>query len=113
MTRGIRHVYLVLMALVFIAAAIAFVVALPLHPLVAYFVVPATVAVEFLMYFCHVRCSKKERVRYPLVPPEGRGDVYFPRSKIPRPIHEDMRRVEEQRRKFAKLDRLRRRKKQR
>jgi len=30
--------------------------------------------------------------RYPIVPPEGRTDIYFPRTDIPRPVHEDVRR---------------------
>lgn len=29
--------------------------------------------------------------KYPLVPPEGRTDIYFPRTDIPRPIHRDVR----------------------
>jgi hypothetical protein len=32
------------------------------------------------------------RPRYPIVPPEGRTDSYFPRTDIPRPVHEDVRR---------------------
>lgn len=35
---------------------------------------------------------KKVQPKYPMVPPEGRVDVYFPRTNIPRPIHEDVRR---------------------
>ena len=35
---------------------------------------------------------KAARPRYPIVPPEGRMDVYFPRTDIPRPVHEDVRR---------------------
>jgi len=29
------------------------------------------------------------------MPPEGRMDIYFPRTDIPRPIHEDVRRYPE------------------
>jgi len=39
---------------------------------------------------------KKVEPKYPLVPPEGRmTDIYFPRSRIPRPIYEDIRRYPE------------------
>ena len=36
--------------------------------------------------------QKKVEPKYPVMPPEGRMDIYFPRSRIPRPIHEDVRR---------------------
>jgi len=99
------------MALAFISGAVAFVVALPSEPLWASLIVAAMIALEFFMYFYYVRHYRKEKVRYPLVPPEGRADVYFPRTKIPRPIYEDVRRMQEQKRRFAKLDKLRRKKK--
>jgi hypothetical protein len=35
---------------------------------------------------------RRRRPRYPIVPPEGRTDIYFPRSDIPRPIYEDAQR---------------------
>jgi hypothetical protein len=35
---------------------------------------------------------RRKKPRYPLVPPEGRTDIYFPRSDIPRPIHGDAKR---------------------
>jgi len=38
----------------------------------------------------HVYKGKKPK--YPLVPPEGQTDIYFPRTDIPRPIYEDVRR---------------------
>jgi len=112
LAKGRRRLYWVLVALVLIMDAIVLVVALPLQPVLAYVVVMPIFAMEFI-YFYYVRHFRKEKLRYPLVPPEGKGDVYFPRTKIPRPIHEDMRRAREQRRKFAELDKLRRRKKQR
>jgi len=87
-------------------------IALPLGFLPLYFIAIAIFAMQVFLYFYYVTHFRKEKLRYPLVPPEGKSDVYFPRTKIPRPIYEDMRRAREQRRKFAKLDRLRRRKKQ-
>jgi len=36
--------------------------------------------------------QKKVEPKYPAVPPEGRMDIYSPRTNIPRPIHEDVRR---------------------
>jgi len=53
--------------------------------------------------------SGKRRVQYPIVPPEGRGDMYLPRTDIPRPVVEDFRKIEEKKRKFKKLNRLMRR----
>jgi len=46
----------------------------------------------FLLYK-HV--YKGEKPKYPLVPPKGRTDVYFPRADIPRQIYEDVRRYPE------------------
>jgi quinol-cytochrome oxidoreductase complex cytochrome b subunit len=34
---------------------------------------------------------KGVRTRYPLASPDPKGDIYFPRSSIPRPIHRDLR----------------------
>ena len=50
--------------------------------------------VPLIFYCCFLyRYSKgKHRTKYPIVPPEGRTDIYFPRTDIPRPIHEDVRR---------------------
>jgi len=38
-----------------------------------------------------VRYNKKVEPKYPMVPPTLEQDVYFPRTNIPRPIHEDVR----------------------
>jgi len=47
-------------------------------------------------YGLHRAVFKKVEPKYPLVPPEGRmTDIYFPRSRIPRPIYEDLRRYPE------------------
>lgn len=99
------------MALAFVFGAVAFVVALPSEPLWASLIATVMIALEFFMYFYFVRRFRMKEARYPLVPPEGKADVYFPRTKIPRPVYEDMRRAREQRRKFAKLDKMRRKKK--
>jgi hypothetical protein len=113
LAKGRRRLYWILGALVLIVEATALMVALPLqfHPL--HFVVIAIFLMQVFWYFYYITHFRKEKLRYPLVPPEGKGDVYLPRTDIPRPIHEDMRHAREQRRKFAKLDKLRRKKKQR
>jgi len=64
------------------------------------------------LYWIFIRFQKKRKPRYPLVPPEGKPDVYLPRTDIPRPIVEDFRRMEEKRKKFEKLKKLSRKKKQ-
>ena len=56
--------------------------------------------------FLYVRSVCRRRVRYPLVPPEGKPDMYVPRTNIPRPVIEDFRKIEEKRRKFAKIRKL-------
>ncbi|MDH5450606.1 MAG: hypothetical protein OEX77_06870 [Candidatus Bathyarchaeota archaeon] len=48
----------------------------------------------FIMY-CYLlyrSVYKGTKPKYPIIPPEGRTDIYFPRTNIPRPIHEDVRR---------------------
>jgi len=58
------------------------------------FIYAATFASGFLIY-CYMlyrHVYKREKPRYPLVPPEGRTDIYFPRTDIPRPIYEDVQR---------------------
>jgi len=68
--------------------------------------------IAFTLYFFYVRLYQKKEARYPMVPLEGKTDIYFPRTNIPRPIHADMRRMQEKKRRFAKLKKkIRRRKK--
>lgn len=53
---------------------------------------------------------RRRRPRYPIVPPEGRTDIYFPRSDIPRPIYEDAQRYPDtvRRKKMEKYQRKQR-----
>jgi len=47
-------------------------------------------------YFNYRFVYRRAEPNYPMVPPEGRmTDYYFPRSRIPRPIYEDVRRYPE------------------
>ena len=62
--------------------------------------------IAFGIYSLYVRFVLKRRLRYPLVPPEGKPDMYVPRTDIPRPVIEDFRKIEEKRRKFAKIKKL-------
>lgn len=77
-----------------------------------WFVVVVMGIVAFDIYLYYFMLHRKKEPRYPLVPPEGKGDVYLPRSDIPRPIHADFRRMREKKRRFKKLEKLRRRKEQ-
>lgn len=43
-------------------------------------------------YLLYRHVYRRVTPNYPIVPPEGRMDIYFPRTDIPRPIHEDIRR---------------------
>jgi hypothetical protein len=49
---------------------------------------------SFLLYSYLVYTATYLRLKrkYPMVPPEGRPDTYFPRTNIPRPIYEDVQR---------------------
>ncbi len=105
------RLYWVLVALVLVVEASAIVVVSPLLLTPSQVILVAIFATQVFIYFYFARHFKKKKLRYPLVPPEGKADVYSPRTDIPRPIYADMRRAKEQRRKFAKLDKLRRKKK--
>jgi len=62
----------------------------------------------FYCYGLYRWVYKKVEPKYPLVPPEGRmTDIYFPRSRIPRPIYEDVRRYPEFFEKKKKYKRIR------
>lgn len=67
--------------------------------------------IAFDLYWYYMRRIKKKKPRYPLATPEGKTDVYFPRTNIPRPVYEDFRKIDEQKRKFAKLNKMLRKKK--
>jgi len=70
----------------------------------------------FLLY-CYLLYHfvyKREKPKYPMVPPEGRMDIYFPRTNIPRPVYEDVQRYPEffdKKKKKRKYERTRRVKK--
>jgi len=70
----------------------------------------------FLVYLCLLYhfVYKKEKAKYPLVPPEGRMDAYFPRTNVPRPIYEDVRRYPKffgkKKRKFDNTTKVKRKK---
>jgi hypothetical protein len=57
-------------------------------------------------YWYYVRRVKGKKPRYPLVPPEGRADVYLPRTDIPRPVIADFREIEEKKRKISKIKKM-------
>lgn len=67
--------------------------------------------IAFTLYFFFVRLYKKKEARYPIVPPEAKTDIYFPRTNIPRPIHEDFRKMREKKRRLEKIKKMRRKKK--
>jgi hypothetical protein len=59
--------------------------------------------------FFYVRAARRKKLRYPLIPPEGRADWYLPTTNIPRPVIKDYREIEEKKRKFSKLNKKLRR----
>jgi Ca2+/Na+ antiporter len=74
--------------------------------IVQLFLYALTFLASFTMYclFLYRFVHKGKKPKYPVVPPEGRTDIYFPRTDIPRPIHEDTRRYP----KFFKIEKKRR-----
>ena len=107
--RRALHVGVAFIFVAFILAnGISLVGAILLPSLWTYIFVLAVIALD--LYFLYVRFYKK-KPQYPMVPPEGKPDVYFPRSDIPRPIFDDARRMQEKKRKLAKIDKMRHKKK--
>ncbi len=104
-----RAFLFIVMAYLASALVVALAIAVLLESVWAVAIVLAFFALGF--YWIFIKFQKKRKPRYPLVPPEGKPDVYLPRTDIPRPIVEDFRRMEEKRRKFEKLKKLSRKKK--
>jgi hypothetical protein len=46
----------------------------------------------FYNYLIYTATYLRLKRKYPLAPPEGRPDIYFPRTNIPRPVYEDVQR---------------------
>jgi len=64
--------------------------------------------VAFDLYWFYTRYHKKVKPKYPMAPPDAKPvDVYFPRTDIPRPIHEDVRRMHEEKQTLEKVRKLR------
>ena len=95
-------------ATVVAAAGLALAVAVLLQSALL-FLICLTIAVS-TAYFLFIRLYQKRRTQYPIVPPEGKMDIYFPRTNIPRPIHEDLRKTQKKRRQLTKIEKLRRKK---
>lgn len=64
------------------------------------------------IYFLYVRLYQKKEARYPVIPLEGKTDIYFPRTNIPRPVIADFREMEKKKKKLAKMKKIMRRKKE-
>lgn len=96
-------------ALIIVANGLAFVGAILLKDIWMIWIMSGVIAFE--LYLFYTQYNRRKKLQYPLVPPEGRGDIYLPRTNIPRPIHEDFRRIQGKKTKFAQIDRWRRKKK--
>jgi len=46
----------------------------------------------FYSYLVYTATYLRLKRKYPMVQPEGRPDIYSPRTNIPRPIYEDVQR---------------------
>jgi len=96
-------------ALIIVANGFAFVGAVLLKDIWMILIMSGVITFELFLFY--TLYDRRKKLRYPLVPPEGRGDIYLPRTDIPRPIHEDFRRMQEKKTRFAQIDRWRRKKK--
>lgn len=96
-----KRVLQIWIILILVGNAIALAVATLLQNLWAVMIVLGVIA--FDLYWFYVRYYQRKKPRYPLVPPEGKGDIYLPRTNIPRPIHEDARKMREKKRRLEKL----------
>jgi len=105
-----KRVSAVVVAFALVAYGLALAIAILLQNIWAVITVLGCVALT--LYWFHVRYYEKKQPRYPLVPPEGKGDIYLPRTDIPRPIHEDFRRMQEKKRRLEKIKKMARKKKQ-
>lgn len=63
-------------------------------------------SMPFDMYLFYLILVVRRKPRYPLAPPEEGWDMYLPRTNIPRPLYEDFRKMKERKRKFAKINRM-------
>lgn len=74
-------------------------------------IIVVSAVIAFDLYWFYVRYHKKTKPRYPLVPPERAVDAYFPRTDIPRPIYADAIKMREKQKTFAKIKKMRLKKK--
>jgi hypothetical protein len=91
-------------ALAFVANGLALASVVLLQNFWAVLAVLGVLALDF--YLCYLVFAHKRKLQYPLVPPEGKQDMYLPRTNIPRPVIEDFREIEEKKRKFARLNKM-------
>jgi len=106
LSRGEKRVLRIWFILILVGCGIPLIAAVLVQsiPLVAV----ALGIIGFELYWFYVRYYQKKKPRYPLVSPDGKPDIYLPRTDIPRPIYEDFYRMQEKKRKFAKLDKWKR-----
>lgn len=69
-------------------------------------VLSALASIPFDMHLFYLLLIVRRKPQYPLVPPEGKWDMYLPRTGIPRPVIADFREIEEKKRKFAKIKKM-------
>lgn len=92
--------------LILVAAGVTMTAAILVQSVWATLIVWALIA--FDLYWFYTKYFKKVKPRYPMAPPDAKPvDAYFPRTNIPRPIHEDARRMHEEEQELEKVRRLR------
>jgi hypothetical protein len=92
--------------LILVAAGVCMTAAILVQSIWAMLLVWSLVALD--LYWFYTRYHKKVKPKYPMAPPDAKAvDAYFPRTNIPRPIYEDVRRMHEEKQKLEKVRKLR------
>jgi len=107
--KGEKRALRILLLLILFANAIVLASAILIQNLLVIMICVGVVA--FDLYWSYVRYYLRRRSKYPLVPLEGKPDIYLPRTNIPRPIYEDLRKMKEKKRKLEKIEKMTRNKK--
>jgi hypothetical protein len=81
-----KTLFWILFPMVLLAYMIPLVVAILLHE---FLLLGLFLACLFFSTYFIYRLTYKQKPKYPIVPPDGKPDVYY-RYGIPRPVYEDM-----------------------
>jgi len=108
-----KKIELLAIILASLATGLALAALVLLQSLLGIIIAMGGIALGVFSLILYIRSAHKKAMQYPLVPPEGKPDIYLPRTDIPRPVIADFRKLEEKKRKFARIRKLIRKKERR